>query len=609
MRLIQSPSDAQSYKRRRYKTVDSSIAIAPRVKAVTLRNLDINNLRYANIDERIDRRKLMYTKRKCVYHDDCDGHLEGSANSFVILPGLYIDNSDENLPQDTSISYSLLDRRISNADYSIQLRDHIAGKKGVLRYDCLGCTPCTSMRGVATISWHENINEVFVPNEWLTNSKFAYKQTDEASGYVNELFASRSLTDGDRGILSRAPAISDESVQPIILRGHDNPSVAVHPEMCDPLHLDFDGDEVTIVGCIESKSVAEINVEIGRAQLTKFSDNSLDTILPQDVKDQLLPGTPYRMQDFMIYSTRSVTEMSRDITMSKYDEFCGMKTDYWNKFKRDHYNKSPSPLEYLTNCRKGIIQLAESNLTVPDGFTFGRQLKHITSQVLTVNEKITSHMFDNVDKFHNHMSPTISIPRQLDPMYGYPGMRLAMKISSQYMQAALDKAKGRGVGNAAVFIIDLLQSGNPTSLVRIVDNVTGLIVTNSRVELSYIQNDMIRLKSCIASLAYGCKIARINTTNTELFTLAYLIYAMSNGDTDLMISNKSFTYLMGSLNCSIMSIASCDGLKSMDRLIFNNNVNRSQMTTISSVPSTCTMMGNVSGLLYLSNSASYNKQV
>ncbi|KAI5307077.1 hypothetical protein KEM56_004916 [Ascosphaera pollenicola] len=90
--------------------------------------------------------------------------------------------------------------------------------------------------------------------------------------------------------------VGDSSVQAVRVKMWDNLTIGVHPEMCSPLNLDFDGDEVHVMIVTEETSKEEITFDDGPSLLK-------ETIL--------FPENEETPDDFMVGTTLSFSELSK----------------------------------------------------------------------------------------------------------------------------------------------------------------------------------------------------------------------------------------------------------------------------------------------------------
>ena len=173
-----------------------------------------------------------------------------------------------------------------------------------MRYKLLGSKPITSMRGVATCVWNINPHTVLIPDRWMRNVKVPYRKRSD-SNVQSPSFIFRPVQDGDYAVLLCCPIVSDMSVQPVTVLRWNSLSVGVHPEMCRPLNLDYDGDEVHVIILSSPESRDELLKSISSSTLNKFSEYSprvscTDRYVPDENKGV----------DFMVGTTLSISEGS-----------------------------------------------------------------------------------------------------------------------------------------------------------------------------------------------------------------------------------------------------------------------------------------------------------
>ncbi|KAH9806643.1 hypothetical protein DFH28DRAFT_1015854 [Melampsora americana] len=599
MREITNSTDCLPYCRRRYKYKGADVAVAPRVRALNLKPLNKDNIRFIKVRQLTAKDTQLVGASKCPLHEGCSGHFEGSESVGLGVPSFYRNDEIEAMNKETVMTMNLLNGNMSNANFAIGLRNLISGKRGLLKYGALGCRPLTSMRGVATINWSPEPTTVMIPRQWMINRQIPYRVVEYSDDMVQPKFSSRELVDGDYGILSRAPAISDESVQPVKLMGWDECSVGVHPEMCALLNLDFDGDEVHVVACIEEKSRGELIKAMNLYDFGVFSAESISKELSQ-MTGKRENFSYYERQeiDFMVRSTRCFEDLQiNEMKFCSYDNLCGVKESSWNKFRNEHCLSRRDADEYYNAAVTGISQMTESHINVSDAFTFGRQLKHSTAQINVENSLMKcgfgSGVSDDVIK-----SPIYKCP--VDSMYGFPATRLATRVSLKFMQSMLDRAKGKGSAEGIDFVISLMSKVGDKGEIVLPFPTPGVIITNSRQKLALVPNSKSRMSSCLASLSYACKLANIKYNSVELSLLSYFLYCTLSVEPSREISSKSGVEFMYRAGTKILHVGACDDIYKMDMASSDCASNSERKMASNTNPIISIILGNFYNILQYS---------
>ncbi|KAI9314004.1 hypothetical protein DFJ73DRAFT_770637 [Zopfochytrium polystomum] len=305
-------------KHRRYVRYGSAVDAAPRVTSVTLSPLRVENLKCIPLPkDRLLSNPILLSN--CLIHDYCDGHLEVDEHEHTGVPPMYLSSDPSILNAFDKLNRGLHTRALNNINFAVGLRNEISGKRGLFRYAVTGASSVACMRGVGVCHWDDDPSLVYVPKKWTSNLRLPHQVMD-----------SRQF----------APAISEFSVQAVRIRPYDGPAVRIHASMCDPLNGDFDGDEYQVAIFPESNCVSEIKYFIGKASHERFSKQSIaDTRASYGSFER-------EVDDFMLLSTGKV----------------------WTEARKRLFELPYSVDEYEELSKKAITQMAESHVTVPDGF-------------------------------------------------------------------------------------------------------------------------------------------------------------------------------------------------------------------------------------------------
>lgn len=199
---------------------------------------------------------------------------------LVSLPPFCTTDDDMIVDDRGRINRSLMNGDIEPHVYaSILMRSTLMGKKGMLRYECMGMRPLSSVRRVAVCNWSVSPHHrVLVPSVWMEKIKIP-TTTRSKDGYSSPYWSFRSARSGGKALLMRCPSIFDTSVMGVEIISWDQAATGVHPAMCEFLNLDYDGDEVHIDVLDDALSVREIDRLIAlRTDIDKFSDRNMQDV-------------------------------------------------------------------------------------------------------------------------------------------------------------------------------------------------------------------------------------------------------------------------------------------------------------------------------------------
>ncbi|KAJ3021560.1 UNVERIFIED_CONTAM: hypothetical protein HDU68_009578 [Siphonaria sp. JEL0065] len=249
----------------------------------------------------------------------------------------------------------------------MELRDSLAGRRGVLKYRAGGISPMTAIRGVATCSWHEHETIVYVPRKWMDRMKVPY--TDSSNDMISPKVQFRNAKNGDRAILVRCPALSYESLQAVSIHAWHNDSIGVHPNYCDYLKLDFDGDEVHLLIVTNPMSVKELDVYAVRS-----SDHRFTVLL-----DHTVPRTVYEEPADRLYNYFAWSSMRDSVDVVMLPELShkqvGNKAGPWDLMQEVMADPFTYRAKFQENAKSALHNLTQSNLRVAEGHIYGRQLR------------------------------------------------------------------------------------------------------------------------------------------------------------------------------------------------------------------------------------------
>ena len=457
----------------------------------------------------------------CKIHKNCMGHLQTSAKGGVLVPKWLVSDDPEMMDARATAAMSFVNGSLEERGYGRAIRQTLMGKRGLARYRLLGSKPITSSRGVASCVWGDDPHVVYMPSRWMKSIKVPFCKSDQ--GYKSPYFSFREVRDGDRAVLIRCPIVTDSSVQPITVRPWDNLSIGVHPEMCTPLNLDFDGDEVHVTAVSDEESVAEIDYLIATSGLSKFS---------------AYQGLPANDGDFMVGSTVSMRELAHTGQSSKYHRICRCKEES----RMPMVDIDTTPLSRRSHGLLGqwsdaMLSLVVSHLSVSKGYTFSRQLKAAASTV----------MYDNGTYRVNWSSPRSSnptVPMYMhpvdEPYYGLPAVRSAGKLAGVLMQSYLDMAKKNVASTHQAMFASLVSRSDVHSYVIRTGDRMVVLSSGSRPAIapgsslvattdpSVIKSTGSRYESmamCSMAVDLACRKSGIQVSRSEVVALSCLVYS------------------------------------------------------------------------------------
>lgn len=517
-------------------------------------------------------------------------------NGSVLPPAIYAATSSDFQSEESKLLLLMINSEITPLDYSLRVRKHMSGKKGHIRYNCLGVSPPSSMRGVATSVWTKHYHHVYVPEQWVRLPCTVTRECDNTTSNKSAIFTKVEFQQGSWWLLNRPPSISNGSVRAVQVFTWKHPSIGVSPEFCKDLNLDYDGDEVHIIKFSDQASINELMIFHSRTSINQvFSTSNIVSAVSSincnhtfhNIQLHEESGIDDCDDDFMIYSTRSFTQMCNGnlYSFNEYDKLCNTKESAWTKMRTTYSGKSRDASVYMNDSINSISQLVESHLTVSDGFTFARQLKHLAMNTTVSNGKLECALSRHrrIDVSYSHQSTLRNNCNRID------ALMLSMKVSTRIMQSLLDRAKGKGSTSGSSFIIGLL-SNKPIITYGLYDSDSHHAqcyrLTNDRTLLAKIADPAVRMKECIKSVTYGCNAAGIEHTPTETIHLAYLVCSTLDALESTPLTDIMSTRYISNSNVDVLSAACCDDISSIDR----NNVKLSA-TDNRRYTSSSTMLG------------------
>ncbi|KAJ3083785.1 hypothetical protein HDU99_006288 [Rhizoclosmatium hyalinum] len=402
----------------------------------------------------------------------------------------------------------------------MEMRDDLAGRRGVLKYKAGGIAPMTAIRGVATCSWHINESIVYVP--------------------LSPKIQFRAAKNGDKAILLRCPALSYDSLQAVSIHAWDNDSIGVHPNYCDYLKLDFDGDEVHLL--IVTDPISSDH---------RFS-KLLDDVVPKTIYEE--PAD--RLYNYFAWST---LRDSTAVTMLSEESHkqVGNKPGPWSLMQEVMSDPFAYRAKFQENSKSALHNLTQSNLRVAEGHIYGRQLRCASMQVSSSNNVVRSSWLQSGQSQVMAMKIPSGVNGVL-PESGYPGARLSSRISKEVTQLLLDMAK-RAISSTTTSrgMMSLLGDDDPYYVISDRTHVSS----SSREWLSKINPPELRYSKIVAMLAYACQLLNVKTTPRELYELAYCIYGSTELKDCPALTGSNQMAFLSKTSSNVLSIGIADDLR------------------------------------------------
>ena len=360
-----------------------------------------------------------HERGKCLYGDRCKGHLSHNLKRQLALPAWCTVLTSNFRDERGSATHAFCMGSTSAQQYSSALRSTLMTKTGLVKYDCTGFIATGSIRGVAVPVWGSDPRHVFVNK--LVLSKIKVYEVMRPKEMSSKYYSMRSLVEGDHAILVRCPAMTENSLQPVILQAWDHWAIGVSPEMCEPLHLDFDGDEVHVFPLTRAASVRELSrhmraetlnkIEAKNCSFVNAASASVPMALLMDNQGNLASMLDRREATDLGLKPKSV--QSTSALIHDHREFAGQS---------------------VVKGRQALNSMISSHHRVSEGYCIARDMRYLASCVKFNAGAFVNTWYDPPSKF---VVGNMSANRTL----GLPGSRLAAKMAAVTTQRILDSAK------------------------------------------------------------------------------------------------------------------------------------------------------------------------
>jgi len=288
--------------------------------------------------------------------------------------------------------------------------------------------------------WDTSPHVVKVPSSWMDRMKVPHRISSDQE--LSPYWSFRAARNGDAAVLIRDPIVSDSSVQPVTVEGWEQHGIGVHPEMCVPLNMDYDGDEVHVLVLSWPESVSEIVRSIEASGLSKFPRPS-----PADARDFMACSTVSLSQLHSVDYNDEPARISRCKESSRRSMCESLDT-----------NLALDYVSYVSPWSSSVSSMAASHLSVSLGYVLSRQLR-ICAMTLDPSQRDFRPMWSLAKSVKTDFMPGISLGA--GETYGLPGARLALRLSGLVTQRYLDMAKERGGSSDDILLLSLI-SGHTT---------------------------------------------------------------------------------------------------------------------------------------------------
>ena len=577
----------------RYQQEGTRADIAPKVGSVELAPIDVQGLKCLSVDA------ATVARTECLVHENCRGHLQTASNGIILLPGMCLTEDPDYVDARTRATNDVITKHMSAVDYGKAIRETMKGKRGIVRYKMMASQPIASVRGVATCVWDCHVHEIYMPRSWMTRMKVPFRQCD--GDLLSEQFGFREARDGDRALLSRCPIVSQNSIQPVRIRGWDNACIGVHPEMCSPLNLDFDGDEVHVSMVSSPESVREVDVLIEQSNLCAFKamgrvPEMTDVDEDEDLSHDPMVGTTVALDDL-----DSVSYTGPEFKMARCKE--ATRAGMVELVKQ---GPPKAAAELLQLAAESSYRSTLSYLNVPNSYVLARKLALVASTVELQNG-LPYATWDS-DSWVT-TSVAAPLPATLESgCYGMPAVRASMSMTQALTQSYLDMAKKAVVSADDTLLFGLVSGGfrSKCYVTACADELrystrppvpsSGDVVlaTTDPKHAWSLGDHPFAFKSYCILVALACKRIGYNATNSEISCLAALMTSAAYHDREYELSSESDNQFLTKTACDRLVASAADDLRALDNALTSQGVQQGVIVK-SDVRAACSavMLGNM----------------
>ncbi|KAI5290379.1 hypothetical protein KEM54_001692 [Ascosphaera aggregata] len=580
----------------RYQRENAPVFPCPRVKEVELHPLNLANLRTVKLGPN----DSLPVECKKDYH--CHGHLTETSEGRILPPSFCIVDESEIKDQRENACQRYREGEISHAAFANNIRESLKGKTGLLR-ETLSVRPLISLQGVALCDWSLGKREVCIPRIWGRKLEIPFRQSE--GEFRSSRWSIRSFDEenGEMGFLLSCLVVGDSSVQPVSIKLWDHLSIGVNPEMCAPLNLDFDGDEVKVVIVSEQESTDEIDLLMKTENLNTF-DNG-----PALLKEQL--GTENVPEDFMIGTTLCLSELETYGYNSPLAKLA--KGNDASRRSAVNIPKTVHALsvdEMFERWEAATFDIVKSQLRVSEGHTFSRQFALTASTVENIGSVIripwqgkrsTRRGYKRPETLDGLTNPFSSVS------YGFPGARLALRLSSRIFQELLDLDKSKSTPSDTRLIMSLFASddlkdneqsyylakkmydvkdGEPlfrsfASIEAISENYV-LVASTDLTSMSELYGSSQIIVSLMLLISQVVRKLSLRASRDEVFELAVLIFHTFSECQKTGLTSRSGTSFLSFTSNDALTSALCDNIEALELASLNTSragTNAGKITT------------------------------
>lgn len=564
---------------RRYQTEKSAVFPCPRVTALEPAILDIRNLKTMELEPRD------VLSVECSSNSRCKGHLMETPEGKILPPSFCVVDDFEVKDQRAYACKRYREGEISEDKFAEEMRNSLKGKQGLLRNKTLGVRPLLSIRGIASCDWALEKNEVRIPRLWAKKLCVPFRRSGDNTRSGVWSFRNASEKTTEFGILLRCPIAGDSSIQAVKIKVWDNFTIGVNPAMCAPLNLDFDGDEVHVMLVSGKESVEEIQNSMALEDLTTFDGYpqlSRSALPEEDVLDDFMLNTTLSMRELERYDYKSPLAKSTKAKEPSRSSFVTL-TSRVNNYDID---------ELFNTWETSMSNMVRSHLTVSQGHTFMRQFA-VASSCIDADESNLRIAWQGRNSIRVNYEETCTIRGIKNPFettfYGFPGARLALRLSSKVFQQLLDLAKSKGTSSDTRLMMSLFASGDLDEEDRkyyLARKTSGsydsrplfkvfsspkdieedyiLIASTDMNEMSGIYDTNEVISSVMFLVRLVMKKMGVRGSDSEVLELAALIYHATLECDSPSLTSRSVTSFLSFTSNDALTSALCDNIGVLD---------------------------------------------
>lgn len=223
--------DAVTIRRYVHRTVDPRYVF--RVTAYAVTPIDLKQVRSVSLS-------MEEYKADCKLHDNCKGHISYVDGKGPVMPQGFAVEISEAKSVALKAAEILVNGRGVGAYQAFRdtLLASLLGKRGLLRYHCMGGPVDGSLRSVIVGSWELEPNTIAVPSYIFKTLAFPCSE----GGAVSKKYVSSAR----KALVVRPPTLWAGNAQIMNVTEWDGDCIRFPSYRCEEYHADFDGDEIQI---------------------------------------------------------------------------------------------------------------------------------------------------------------------------------------------------------------------------------------------------------------------------------------------------------------------------------------------------------------------------